>query len=104
VVGGVGVAGLIGSGVFYALRQGEKSALDDVCRGSICPESASDKQSKGQLYTTLATVSLGVGVVGVGVATYLFISGSHQNREQAMMPVDVAALPHGGAMMLRGQF
>jgi hypothetical protein len=104
VLGGVGVAGFIGSGVFFALRQSEMSSLDDVCRGNVCPASASDKQDKGKLYSTLTPVFLGVGVVGVGVATYLFISGSHRNREQSMLPVDVAALPHGGAMTLHGRF
>jgi len=105
VIGGVGAAGLVGSGVFYLMRQSEKNALDEVCRAdNVCPASAKDKQDKGQLYTTLSMVSLGVGVVGVGVATYLFISGSQQRREQALVPLDVAALPGGGAFTVRGRF
>ncbi|HEX4477806.1 MAG TPA: hypothetical protein VH142_22110, partial [Polyangiaceae bacterium] len=83
VVGGVGVAGLAGSGVFYLLRNSAKNDLDHGCHGNVCPESLKSKQNDGELFTTLSMVSLGVGVVGVGLATYLFISGSHHTEKVA---------------------
>jgi tetratricopeptide (TPR) repeat protein len=106
IVGGVGVAGLAAAGGFYILRAGAKSDLDDTCRGSVCPRSLEDKQKNGELYSTLSVVSLGVGIVGLGVATYLFVSGTPSSRtETAFIPVDVAALPHGGgSVTVRARF
>ena len=113
VIGGVGVAGLIGAGTFYALRAGAKSDLEEGCRGDTCPASLEDTQKKGELYSTLSVVSLGVGVVGIGVATYLLVSApaspappSASGRGgQWFVPVDVAALPHGGGTVtVRGRF
>ena len=50
-------------------------------------------------------VFLGVGVAGLGVATYLFVSGagSHQEKAASVMPVDFAALPSGGMITVRGR-
>jgi len=112
VVGGVGVAGLIGAGVFYAIRSGAEGDLEDTCRGSTCPESMRDTQDKGELFTTLSLVSLGVGVVGLGVGTYLFVTDP-AGREKAsagvrrvphVPHVDVAVTPAGGALTVRGAF
>ena len=104
IVGGVGVAGLAASGVFFGLRQGAKSDLEKACDGNTCPASLQSKQNQGELYTTLAWVSLGVGVAGVGVATYLFLSGAGSSHEvRASLPVDVAVLPGGGFVTVRGR-
>ncbi|HEX7670442.1 MAG TPA: hypothetical protein VF395_12690 [Polyangiaceae bacterium] len=112
IVGGVGVAGLAGAGIFYALRAGAKSDLDNGCRGSVCPESLHSTQDSGKTYSTLTMVSLGVGVVGVGVATYLFVkgdsggakSGAETARYLALPPVDVTSLPGGGGVTVRARF
>lgn len=102
VVGGVGVASLVTSGVFFGLRAGAISDLDKGCKGNICPKSLQGTQDDGKLYTTLSYVTLGVGIAGVGVATYLFIAGSGKQKEQASLPVDVAMLPGGGFVTVRG--
>jgi len=105
IVGGVGVAGLAGATVFYVLRNGAKSDLDSACRGSVCPKSLEDRQNQGQLYTTLSLVSLGVGVVGLGVATYLLVTDSAGSpRTQAFVPVDFSPLPHGASVTARARF
>jgi hypothetical protein len=110
IVGGVGVAGLAASGAFFALRQGAQSDIDKLCRGNVCPKSAEqtvkDKQDQGKLDTALSMVFLGVGVAGLGVATYLLVSGagSHQESAGVTLPVDVAMLPTGGGMItVRGR-
>ncbi|HVW26057.1 MAG TPA: hypothetical protein VHC69_11860 [Polyangiaceae bacterium] len=104
VVGGVGVASLAASGVFFGLRQVAKSDLDKGCDGNVCPKSLQGKEDDGKLFTTLSFVTLGVGVAGVGVATYLFIAGSGKAKEQASsLPVDVAITPAGGFVTVRGQ-
>ncbi len=75
IIGGVGVASLAASGVFYALRASAKSDLQSGCHGNICPESLKSTGDKGKLYSTLSPVMLGVGVVGVGVAVIMLATG-----------------------------
>ncbi len=104
IAGGVGVAGLGAAGAFFLMRSSEKSDLDAVCRGDVCPKSAENDQTKGQLYSTLSAVSLGVGVVGLGVATYLFVSQPSGGDHVAFVPIDVAAGPGGGSVTVRGRF
>jgi hypothetical protein len=73
VFGGVGVAGLVGAGVFYGLRQGERSDLEGLCQDGKCLPRQQDTVDSGNRYGTLSVVSLGVGVASLGVATYLFL-------------------------------
>ncbi|HEU4537006.1 MAG TPA: hypothetical protein VFS00_22950 [Polyangiaceae bacterium] len=73
VFGGVGVVGLAGAGLFYGLRQAERSDLEKACRSEKCPPSQQDAIDRGGQYGALSLVSLGVGVAGFGVATYLFL-------------------------------
>jgi hypothetical protein len=80
VVLGVGGAGIVVGTVFGILALGNKSSLDNDCPAGkdACPP---DKQSEidslnSSLKTNalLSTLGLAVGVVGVGVGTYLFVS------------------------------
>lgn len=74
VVGGVGAASLIASGVFVLLRNQAVADLDAACRGSVCPESAQPRQDEAKTFTTVARVTLGVGVAALGVATVLLLT------------------------------
>jgi hypothetical protein len=97
VAGGVGVAGLAGAGVFYVLRNGAASKLDDACRGSVCPESVQGEQEKGERYALFSMVSLGVGVVGLGAATALFLmnGSSEASAIRPALPVEVDVIATG---------
>jgi len=75
VVVGVGGASLIASGVFYMQRSSAISDLDSACKDSRCPASLEDTGNKGKTYTTLGNITLGLGLVGVGVGTYLLLAG-----------------------------
>jgi hypothetical protein len=73
VVGGVGVAALVASGVLFGLRQGALSDLEDACNGKNCdPESKKD-YDRLTTYHYGAQVALGIGVVGVGTAVALIL-------------------------------
>lgn len=73
VVGGVGVAALVGSGVLFGLRQKTLSDLEKACNGKNCdPERKSD-YDKLTTYHYGAQIALGVGVVGVGTAVALIL-------------------------------
>jgi hypothetical protein len=75
VIGGVGVASLIGSGVLFALRQSTLSDLKKKCGPdrNQCPSSAAGEVSNLGLYNVTAQVALGVGVVGVGAAVTMLV-------------------------------
>ncbi len=83
IIGGVGVASLAASGVFYMLRSSAKSDLEKKCRGNICPSNLKSTGDKGKLYTTLSEVTLGVGAAGVVTAVILLAtSGSSSPKAE----------------------
>ena len=70
---GVGGAGLVAAGTFYLMRNSAINDLDSSCSDHRCPTSMKDTGNKGKTYTTLGNVSLGVGLVGLGVGTVLLL-------------------------------
>jgi hypothetical protein len=100
VLGGTAVAGLAGAGVFWTLRQSERSDLAGACFDKRCPEREGDAVERGRTLTTLSAISLGVGVAaGAGLTAYLL-------TPRRALPVTgaVAPLPGGGVMSLWGSF
>ena len=88
VIGGVGVASLIGSGVLFGLRQSTLSDLEDQCgpNHDACPSSAAGDYSNLKLYNVTAQVALGVGLVGVGTAvTMLVLQRKHATPAKSGM-------------------
>ena len=81
VIGGVGVASLIGSGVLFGLRQSTLSDLKSKCGadGLQCPPSAAGEYSNLKLYNVTAQIALGVGVVGVGTAITMLVLQKKQS-------------------------
>lgn len=100
VLGGVGVAGVAGFAALGLSARAGFNDLDQRCRPS-CPGSEVDALKRRAL---LADVSLGVGVVGLGAATYLFLRPREQPRTATALPLDVLALPGGAALTARGAF
>jgi len=101
VVGGIGIASLGASGIFFGLRADKISELDKVCPppGRQCP--SHDQQGDidaGKTYTTLANVTLAVGVAAVaGGLVLLLTSGPSEGPSVALAPSP------GGAQLL-GKF
>jgi PEGA domain len=75
VIGGVGLASLIGSGVLFGLRQSTLSDLESKCGAdkASCPPSSRGEVSNLSLYNTTAQIALGVGVIGVGTAVGILL-------------------------------
>jgi hypothetical protein len=89
VIGGVGVASLIGSGVLFGLRQSALSELEAACGsgGKQCPPSKQSRYDDLKFYHYGAQITLGVGVAAVGTAGALLFF-QHRKKE----PVKEAAL------------
>jgi hypothetical protein len=75
VIGGVGAASLIASGVFFSLRQNALSDLESGCPNHTCPAgdpSLRDKNDSMRTYHYGALITLGTGVALVGTAVVLY--------------------------------
>jgi hypothetical protein len=92
VIGGVGIASLAASGIFYALRAGKISTLDDACTDRVCPPEMQSDIDQGKVYTTLANVTLAVGVAAVaGGAVLILTSGPSSAPSVALAPAPLGA-------------
>lgn len=99
VIGGIGIASLGASGIFFGLRAAKISDLDKVCPNRTCPSSAQQSDiDAGKLYTTVANVTLAVGVAAVAGGLVLVLT-SGQSREPS-----VALAPAAGGAQLLGTF
>lgn len=98
IIGGVGLATLAVSGVFYGMRAATISELDSACVNRVCPVDQQDKIDQGKMYTTLANVTLAVGIAAVaGGVVWVLTSGPSSKPQVALAPAP------GGAQLL-GKF
>ena len=105
VVGGVGIASLIGSGALFYLRHTTITDLDKQCGADrqTCPDSERSTVDRGKLYTTLGDVTLAVGAVGLAVGAALVIAGGHSSEQASVSIAPGAAYANAGATLL-GRF
>ena len=74
IVGGVGVASLAASGVFFLLRSKSIKSLENNCPTmTTCPASEKSTYDQGKTYTVVADVTLGIGIAGVAAGATLFL-------------------------------
>jgi hypothetical protein len=99
VIGGIGIASLGASGIFFGLRAGKISALDKACPNRTCPSDQQSDIDAGKLYTTIANVTLAVGLAAVAGGVVLILSSGPSKDEPA-----VALAPAPGGAQLFGHF
>jgi hypothetical protein len=100
VFGAVGVAALGSFGYFGIVGRSDAAELAESCgKNKTCNES---QVSPIRTKLLIADVSLGVGLVSLGAATYLFFAGNEQ-RPPAVS-ADVALGRQSGRLTLRGRF
>lgn len=74
VLGGLGVAGLVTGVVAGILVLDRKSTVADNCTDHVCNQTGYDAAQSGKTLGVVTTVGLVTGAVGLGGATYLFLS------------------------------
>jgi hypothetical protein len=102
VLGGIGVVGVAGFAFFGLDSMSKKSKLDP-CKPN-CAQSDVDAVKKDYLF---ANISLGVGVVGLGAATYLLLTrdkGEPAATGASGPRLDVAPAIRGGSVSVSGAF
>ena len=102
VVTGLGVASLAASGVFFALRSQAEKELDEGCLGNVCPDTLESTEQRGKTYALLSGVTLGVGIVGVGVGTVLLVTRGKKDSSADGASVALQLSPN--RVGLSGQF
>lgn len=98
VLGGVGVVGLASFTYFGVTGKSDEDELADTCAPN-CSQSKVDAAHQKML---IADISLGVGVVALGAAAYLYFTRPKQAESAPL--VGVAPLRNGGAAFVSGRF
>lgn len=109
LAGGVGVASLIASGVFFGLRAGTISTVAASCADPVkytgCKDTADTRaaMASGQTYSTITSVTLGVGLAGLGAAGILWFVTSPK-KAAAPTKAGVMLVPTGPGLDVLGVF
>jgi hypothetical protein len=85
VVGGVGVAGMVGAGVLYYVRQSARQTLDSECVDGVCPERLRSVQTRGERASVGIPIALAVGVLGLGIGGYGWLSEERTTEKTAQL-------------------
>jgi hypothetical protein len=99
VFGGIGVAAL-GSFAYFGVTG--KADINEL-RSSCAPHCEQSQVDDAKRKLLIADISLGVGIVGLAAATWVFLAQS-ASPSPAASALDVRALPGGGMASLRGSF
>lgn len=88
VIGGVGVASL-GVGVVTGIMAlGKASSVKDHCDGSLaCDPQGVDAGAAGKTLSLVSTITVAVGIVGIGVGTYLVVTSKKPGPTTAVAPI-----------------
>jgi hypothetical protein len=74
VVGGVGIAGMITGLVAGLIVLNKKSTVNSECVDKQCSQAGIDAANSGKTFGVVTTVGFVAGALGLGAATYLFLS------------------------------
>jgi hypothetical protein len=74
VAGGVGIAGVVTGVVAGLIVLNKKSTVNSECVDKRCSQAGIDAVNSGKTFGVITTVGLVAGALGLGTATYLFLS------------------------------
>lgn len=105
IVTGVGAAALVGSGVTFLMRQSALSDVDAECSSHRdCNPDLKDTVDRGETMSTLTSVLLPVGVVGVAAGLVLVFTSPKAKTETAPHVATVRITPTLGGLDITGRF
>lgn len=103
---GVGVVG-VGVATYFGIQSYTKEReARTTCPNTACSDSAAVEKSKAGLSAAyIADVGAAAGIVGLGVATYLLVTGAGPGTTtKASLHLSPQARPHGVAIGVDGSF
>ena len=99
VIGGVGVAA-VGFGSYFGIRaMSAWNDRNDHCDGTGCDEAGLVAGDDADGYAKLSNVGFGIGLIGLGLGTYLVLSDDAGARGTRIEPTVASS---GGGVTLRG--
>ena len=112
VLGGVGAASLVASGIFFALRQDAISDLEASCVDHVCPGNEpeiEDRNKAMRRYHYGALITLGSGVALVGTAVVLYAldprlperAGTKKSRARAQFVPNIGPKTAVGTLLVQ---
>lgn len=107
IAGGVGVAGLIGTGVLAGLALDKKSGLPQACRDApdrYCTPEEGARINDARNYAGIANVTFGVGLAGIGIGAILLLTSSPTPAQSGRVVVAPSVGAGWGAIEARGAF
>jgi hypothetical protein len=105
IVTGVGAAALVGSGITFLVRQGAIGDVDDQCpTRRNCSVGLRDTVDTGETMSTLTSILLPVGVVGVGAGLALVFTSGSSSPEAGKTARSVRVAPSLGGLSFSGNF
>lgn len=109
VAGGVGIAGVVTTIVTGVMISSAQSTADEHCTRVIpgsdklgCDADGSSAVKRGETLLPINAIALGVGIVGLGVGTYLFLTSSSPKAPPAAASISPVIGP--GSIGITGRF
>lgn len=103
VVGGAGVVSLAVGVVTGILAFSKKDEVDSLCpREDVCSDEGVSAERTGKAFATASTVTVIVGVAGIGAGATLFVLSGSKSKPAAAIGLRV--LPGGAGIGARGRF
>jgi len=100
VIGGAGIAALIGSGVFFVLKQTTEAELEKNCPNpKQCSSEYKDTHDRLTFYYYAAPIAAGVGVAAIGVSVYMLYFRKPK-KPAATKAASLAVVPGGPSGLL----
>jgi hypothetical protein len=104
IVTGVGAAALVGSGITFLLRQSALTDVDKDCPGhQNCRDDLRDTVDNGKTMSTLTSILLPVGAVGVAAGLVLVFTSGPSSAEPAKT-TSLRIAPTIGGLDISGRF
>ncbi len=93
VSAGVGVAALAGGVVVGLMAKGKETDAQNMCRGTVCPESAESKFDSAKSLATLSNVFIIGGGVLTAAGIGMVVFGGHKSEPTKSAAVTLRVLP-----------
>jgi len=109
VLGGVGIAALAVGGTYGVAAITNRRDSDAACPQNQCSQAGVDLNNQAKTAARIADIGIGVGLVGVAVATYLLLRPAQPDSAPATasapgMRLAAGVGPHHAAVALRGSW